>query len=949
MKTAFKILWRDIRRLLRNPVALVVVIGLIVLPSLYAWYCIQSNWDPYSRTSGIKVAVVNNDKAVHSDAMGTVDVGSQVEDTLRDNHDFTWEFVSEDQAQQKLAEGYYYAAIVIPEDFSKDFLSVLSGKAKNPTIGYYVNEKYSAVATKVTDAGAGTIERTINSTFVSTVSEAAAQVAQTAAKDAKSTVTSARSGVSAKVSRVNSKLDTVRKDLKSTSKSIDGWRDTVSKADGTLDQVSSDIPALRQSLDDAQGDLKDVRAKANSLDAQFLGSLSSASLQLTKGSANASKELDESAASVKRIYGSTSTAASRLEALVRQNDATIADLKALNRSGLSSTISQLEERNDKLRSAAKSLRNTSDAIGRTGDGLYDASGQVSDAARSGSQALTETGTSFSRQVTPAVSSALDTYALVIGNLSATVDELEPQVVQLKKLMGQMDDVLVQTQKTLDSTADSLSATQDRLGNVVTDLDTIAGSLRMKQLSSLTGLDPDDVGRFMSSPVVLDTQVVYSVDPYGSAVAPFYTNLALWVGCFMLIAVLRAETDREGFPDMTAKQAFLGRYLLMVLLAVLQSVIMLAGELIMGVQCEQPALFMLAGAVISFAYISIVYSLAITFKHIGKALAVIMLIFQIPGSSGMYPIEMMPHFFQVLHPLLPFTYGIAALRECIGGMYGSAFADDLSFLLLLVVPVALFTGLVLRKYLLNINLLFDNRLRETDVMDRESHGMPLRRSRYSLHNVMQVLLNTEEYRRALFDRAAKFDRAYPHIKRIGTLAVALLPILMIVVMSLFRVDGIDAKIIMLCAVLLVIIAVDSVLIFVEYMHDNLHYQLHMVEMDDGEFVDAMYRHISMGKEKAGGPAEDGATGWRARSRDFRERFAKTLANARVDLNSPAKGDDDGIPPDMATSVRSCQVAGGAQGDDNGRKGRRPGAPSDSTSEGHADASSDARLRGGRSDR
>lgn len=937
MKTAFMILRRDLKRLLHNPVALVVVLGLVALPSLYAWYCIQSNWDPYGNTDGIKVAVVNNDKAVHSSAMGTVDVGSQIEDTLRENHNFTWEFVGREEAQAKLDEGYYFAAIVIPEDFSKDFLSVLSGKAKNPTIDYYVNEKYSAVATKVTDAGASTIERTISSTFVSTVSQAATKVAKSAAKDAGSKVKSARSGVSAQVEKVNTKLDTVRKDLKSTSKSIDGWRTTVSSASDTLDQVTSDIPALQQSLDNAQSDLKDVRLKANSLDTQFLGSLPTASLQLTKSSSDASRQLEESAATTKKIYGTTSTAASRLEALVQQNDRTISDLKALNRSGLSTVIAQLEDQNDKLRSAATSLRSTSNAIGKTGDGLYDASGQVSDAAQSGSQALTKTGTSFSQQVTPAVSSALDTYALVIGNLSATMDSLEPQVTQLKKLMGQMDDVLAQTQKTLNSTADSLSDTEDDLNNVVTDLDTIASSLQLQRLSSLTGLDPQDVGSFMSSPVKLDTQVVYPVEPYGSAVAPFYTNLALWIGCFMLIAVLRSETDREGFPDMTAKQAFLGRYLLMVLLAVLQSVLMLAGELVMGVQCGQPALFFLAGAVISFAYISIVYALAITLKHIGKALAVIILIFQIPGSSGMYPIEMMPPFFQALHPLLPFTYGIDVLRECIGGMYGAAYENGLAFLLVLVVPVALFTGLVLRKYLLNINLLFDNRLRETDVMDRESNGMPLRSSRYSIHNVVQALLNTDEYRQALFERAEKFNRAYPHIKRIGTLAVALLPILMIIVMSLFQVGSIDAKIIMLCAVLLAIVAVDSVLIFVEYMHDNLMYQLRVAEMDDNEFVDAMYRHISMGKEKAGGPTEEGAAGWRARSQKFRERFAHTLANARIELNGPsdAKGGDEGVPPDMATSVRSHQVIDDARENGNGPAGQKHESPDDSARTGRAD--------------
>ena len=143
--------------------------------------------------------------------------------------------------------------------------------------------------------------------------------------------------------------------------------------------------------------------------------------------------------------------------------------------------------------------------------------------------------------------------------------------------------------------------------------------------------------------------------------------------------------------------------------------------------------------------------------------------------------------------------------------------------------------------------------------------------------------------------------------------------------------------MLCAVLLAIVAVDSVLIFVEYMHDNLMYQLRVAEMDDNEFVDAMYRHISMGKEKAGGPTEEGAAGWRARSQKFRERFAHTLANARIELNGPSdvKGGDEGVPPDMATSVRSHQVIDDARENGNGPAGQKHESPDDSARTGRAD--------------
>ena len=158
MRTVFQILFRDLRRLLRNPVAMIIVVGVCVIPSLYAWYCIAANWDPYANTAGIRVAVSNNDRGVQSDIAGNLDAGGQVVEELRNTHDLTWEFVSEDEAREGVESGTYYAAIVIPADFSEDLASVFTGDFEQPTIAYYVNEKKNAVAPKVTDTGAATIE-----------------------------------------------------------------------------------------------------------------------------------------------------------------------------------------------------------------------------------------------------------------------------------------------------------------------------------------------------------------------------------------------------------------------------------------------------------------------------------------------------------------------------------------------------------------------------------------------------------------------------------------------------------------------------------------------------------------------------------------------------------------------------------------------------------------------
>ena len=179
---------------------------------------------------------------------------------------------------------------------------------------------------------------------------------------------------------------------------------------------------------------------------------------------------------------------------------------------------------------------------------------------------------------------------------------------------------------------------------------------------------------------------------------------------------------------------------------------------LGIQCEHPLLFILAGIFCSFVYINIIYALAVAFRHIGKAIAVILVIVQIPGASGLYPIEMMPNFFRELHPWLPFTYGINLLRETVGGMYSFNYLFNLCILGVFLI-VALFIGLQLRPLLLNLNLLFDKQLSTTGLMICESNDLP--RQRYSLRTAMRVMLDSDSYRRELLDHAVAFEHRYPY--------------------------------------------------------------------------------------------------------------------------------------------------------------------------------------------
>lgn len=287
--------------------------------------------------------------------------------------------------------------------------------------------------------------------------------------------------------------------------------------------------------------------------------------------------------------------------------------------------------------------------------------------------------------------------------------------------------LGQAKTTLSQTDSSLAKVQDKLATAANDIAALQTSESMGELADLMGVDVNDVADFMASPVELTSKSIYPVKSFGSGIAPFYTNLALWVGGYVLIAIYKLEVDREGVGSFTARQGYFGRWLLMVILGALQAIIVTVGDLVIGVQCVSPLLFVLGGIAISFTYVNIIYALSTTFKHIGKAIGVILVIVQIPGSSGMYPIEMMPGFFQWLHLLLPFTYGINLLRETVGGMYSFNYLFNLCILGVFLI-VALFIGLQLRPLLLNLNLLFDKQLSTTGMMICESNDLPRQRYR-----------------------------------------------------------------------------------------------------------------------------------------------------------------------------------------------------------------------------
>ena len=178
MKMAWRIFCRDLHRLSRNLIAMIVLGGICVIPSLYAWFNIYANMDPYANTGNIQVAVVNLDEGTENERIGHLNAGASVEEKLRDNEQLGWVFTDESSAVEGVKAGDYYAAIVIPETFSADLASVFSTEIHQPEIIYYSNEKKNAVAPKITGSGVTSLQQGINDEFVASVSETMTSILQ---------------------------------------------------------------------------------------------------------------------------------------------------------------------------------------------------------------------------------------------------------------------------------------------------------------------------------------------------------------------------------------------------------------------------------------------------------------------------------------------------------------------------------------------------------------------------------------------------------------------------------------------------------------------------------------------------------------------------------------------------------------------------------------------------
>ena len=836
MKTTLQIFKRDCMRLLRNPVAMLVVIGVCILPSLYAWFNIAANMDPYSNTKGIKVAIASNDAGACSDKI-SLNAGSSLIEQLEKNNSLGWTFVDEDAAIEGVRSGKYYAAIVIPEDFSESLLSIISGKPQNPVLDYYVNEKKNAIAPKITDTGAGTIQQEINDTFSNVAAETISNLIIKSVSKVSGNMSDMNTETLRSISDIQKNLDDYQTTLKNFQEMVKSSSSIIVDTQTSLDSVNTAALSGAKTLSSASDVLNTSRSAIGTFSSTFSQSLSDGDQLLSNIYGSASDKLGTIENDMQTINGNISNSIASVQNLVDLNNEVINDLKAMTAhisneelvAALNSKIADLESQNAKLQELVNSLKTGNDNITTALNGASTARTQLSTLVSQSKQSLRDYQNSMNQTLLPTLNQSLDTFSTLSGNLSATMNGISPSITQLKSILGQLDSSLKDSASVLDSTGTALQTVNDKLSSLTTDLKALQSSSAYQQFLSLKGIDADGISTFMSSPVTVDTEVLYDVKNYGSAMTPFYTNLALWVGGLILVSIFKQEVDfDEKIPNATATQCYFGRFLLFLIIGLIQSVIVCAGDIwLIKAQCNEPSAFIFAGMVCSVVYVSLIYAMALAFKHIGKALCVLLVILQIPGSSGTYPIEMMPAFFQNLHPLLPFSYGISAMREAIAGMYAHNYRRNL-LIMLVFLGIAFLIGLGLRPLLMNLNYLFDRRLAVTDLMLCETSSTERNTQQVSM--IYKAMLYNEVTRKELTDKAEKFERTYSRRIRRGFNCIFILAFVFLILMF-----SLESKLVFLILWIVSVVVLAFYLIIMEYIHDKTQKQLELAKLSEDELL------------------------------------------------------------------------------------------------------------------
>ena len=688
MKNIIEIFRNDIKEVFRKTNTWIIIVGLIFLPSMYAWPNILSSWDPYGHTNNIKVAVTSEDDGATVDGK-ELNLGKSLVEGLKNNKNLDWQFVSnKQQAEDGVRIGDYYASIVVPKNFSQDMTSVSRTEPKRATIEYTVNEKINAISPKITNSGASAIANNISKNFVET----------------------ANGIIFEKLHEAGIKFEENLPSIEKAKEEIFKLNDNFSTYESTLSELIGKVEYGYNILNNVQNTLPEIdRVATNSIMIADKAGITINNIQgfnerllpiinnhlnvveeVSKEANVIAKELQQKPDKTEEIKARQKALDSRLQASTERLQLVKNIFEYFNKLSSERLFNNQLERVTTLSNDITTIKEVNNNIYNKMDHYDEIADTVKEEFVNKSARINEVSSNMNSklnvEVAPLISQVLSKAEVNIDKVSGIIAGAQGELPAVERKLSETEVKISNAYGKLLSLQAQMPSAKSKIQKLTDEIKKADSGIDKNQLFNLLKVDYKQQAEFFANPVKLQENKLYHIENYGSAMTPFYTVLSIWVGSLLMSSLLTTKVEDEE-NKYKPYQKYFGRGLLFVIISLFQTLIITLGDMyVLGTQATSPYRFVLYALLISLLFSSIIYTIVCILGNVGKAVCIVLLVLQLGSSGGTFPIQMTSEFFQALYPKVPFTYSIGLLREAVGGVYIPAVERDIKILFIYLMVV-----------------------------------------------------------------------------------------------------------------------------------------------------------------------------------------------------------------------------------------------------------------------
>ena len=688
MKNIIEIFRKDIKEVFRKTNTWIIIVGLIFLPSMYAWPNILSSWDPYGHTNNIKVAVTSEDDGATVEGK-ELNLGKSLVEGLKNNKNLDWQFVSnKQQAEDGVRIGDYYASIVVPKNFSQDMTSVSRTEPKRATIEYTVNEKINAISPKITNSGASAIANNISKNFVET----------------------ANGIIFEKLHEAGVKFEENLPSIEKAKEEIFKLNDNFSTYESTLSELIGKVEYGYNILNNVQNTLPEIdRVATNSIMIADKAGITINNIQgfnerllpiinnhlnvveeVSKEANVIAKELQQKPDKTEEIKARQKALDSRLQASTERLQLVKNVFEYFNKLSNERLFNNQLERVTTLLNDITTIKEVNNNIYNKMDHYDEIADTVKEEFVNKSARVNEVSSNMNSklnvEVAPLISQVLSKAEVNIDKVSGIISGAQGELPAVERKLSETEVKISNAYGKLLSLQAQMPSAKSKIQKLTDEIKKADSGIDKNQLFNLLKVDYKQQAEFFANPVKLQENKLYHIENYGSAMTPFYTVLSIWVGSLLMSSLLTTKVEDEE-KKYKPYQKYFGRGLLFVIISLFQTLIITLGDMyVLGTQATSPYRFVLYALLISLLFSSIIYTIVCILGNVGKAVCIVLLVLQLGSSGGTFPIQMTSEFFQALYPKVPFTYSIGLLREAVGGVYIPAVERDIKILFIYLIVV-----------------------------------------------------------------------------------------------------------------------------------------------------------------------------------------------------------------------------------------------------------------------